>query len=82
MKPETDYRNLSRAWLKYDGQSHLVLSLILAFLAVQASYWTYWTAANDMWVESALIAALAAIMWTRTVSNARHAIRCMGEAGE
>jgi len=80
MKPENDYRKLSREWLRYDGHSNLLLASILAFLAMQGSMWAYWTASHGKWIFAALLAAGSGVAWHQTYLAARHAAKCLGSA--
>jgi len=80
MKPENDFRRLSKTWLRVDGYDHYILATLGVFIAGQATFWSAWLARNGEWHISVLIAAISTVFWSCAYKNARYAAKCLRAA--
>jgi DMSO reductase anchor subunit len=82
MKPESDYRSLSKSWLRFDGNGHILLAAIYAFLGGNATFFAIHQAIAGNWAIATILAAVASVLWAKTISNGIYAARCLSESNQ
>jgi hypothetical protein len=80
MKPEKDYRNLSKSWLKYDGNGHILLAATYAFIAGNTSFFAAYQAIESNWLMAILIGAVSSVLWAKAISNGVYAAHCLKQS--